>query len=894
MLTNLRQLGARLKAFFRGGDLDRDFAQEIETHLTLMTDDNIRRGLSPEEARRQAAIRLGAATSLQSQHRDARGFRFLDDLFQDVRFASRLMMKERWFSAAAIAAIALGIGANTVGFSIINASFIRSFNFDRADQIHAISWRPTHGMRLSASVLDLEDWRAQAHSFSAIGGSSFGAINISDDHAAPEQTQGSRVTANLFDVLHQRPLLGRGFMAGEDRAGAETVVIISYDLWTRRFDRDPGVLGRALKINGSPATIVGVMPQAMEFGENSGSKLWVPFVATEAQLAREVRPLSLFGRLADGVTRKQAATEIDAIAQRIIKDNPNQSQTVRGGMVETLNERFLNGAAPRMFIVIMTAVVFVLLIACANVANLLLSRAMYRAREVAVRYALGATRWRIVRQLLIESVTLATLGGIVGLGIAYYALRAFDAAIRATEAPWWLRFDVDYRVLFYVAAICIVTGIVFGIAPALQVSRENPADTLKDGARGTGNRRSGRFGSIMVVSELALTIVLLSGAGLMLRSFIELYATPPGFDVNGMTRMRMQLPPANYPTAEARRRFFEQLMPKVDAIPGVESAALTTAVPPRYHEAWRVVIDRSEQVDDDSRPYVGTVKVSPHYFDALRVGLTRGRDLAAADSVPGSANVVINQMLADKYFPGEDPLGRQLRFVPRRDNGALLETDAAFATPWRTIVGVVPTFQQGNDDDAFRDPIVYVPLLNAPDRTASLIIRSSLPPDSVMAAARAAVQSIDVDQPVFSIETLEQVIAGERSIYRIFSTLFAVLAAIGLTLSAVGIYGVIAYSVTQRTQEIGVRVAIGASRWDVAWLFLRKGLMQIGLSLAIGMPIAIGLGTLAQIPLVSIEPNDPLTMITIVVVMSAVALLACVLPARKAARVDPMVALRSE
>jgi predicted permease len=888
-MTALRHLLARLRALFHGADLDREFSQELESHLEMLTEENVGKGMTPSEARRLAAIRVGSATSLSARHRDVRGFRPVEELSQDLKFAARLLVKERWFSAAAIVAIALGIGANTVGFSMINASFIRSFNFERADRILAISWRPTRGFRLPASVLDLEDWRSQSRMFASIGGSSFGAINISDDRAAPEQTQGSRVTANLFDILRQRALIGRTFAAGEDRPGAEPVVIISYDLWSRRFDRDPGAVGRVLKINGSPATIIGVMPGGMEFGENAGSKLWTPFIPTEAQLSREVRPLSLFGRLADGATRQQAAAEIEAIAQRIIRDNPNQSKNVTGAKLETLNERYLNGPAPRMFIVIMTAVVFVLLIACANVANLLLSRAMYRTREVAVRYTLGATRWRIVRQLLIESVTLSGIGGVIGLVIAFYALGAFDTAIHATEAPWWLRFNVDYRVLFYVAAICVVTGVVFGIAPALQVSRENPGDTLKDGARGTaGNRRSGRLGGIMVVAELALTIVLLSGAGLMLRSFIALYAAPAGFEVNGLTRMRMQLPPANYPTPEARRQFFEQLMPKVEAIPGVQSAALTTAVPPNYHEAWRVVIDRSEQVADDQRPYVGTVKVSPHYFDALGVGVTRGRSIAPADGVPGTANVVINQMLADKYFPNEDPLGRQLRFVPRAD-----EPDAP-PQPWRTIVGVVPTFQQGNDDDAFRDPIVYLPLLGAPDRVASLMIRSSLPPGSVMAAVRVAVQSIDIDQPVFSIETLEQVLAGERSIYRIFSTLFAVLAAIGLTLSAVGIYGVIAYAVTQRTQEIGVRVAIGASRWDVAWLFLRKGLIQIGLALAIGMPIALALGMLARIPLVAIEANDPLTMIAIASLISGVALIACVVPARKAARVDPVIALRSE
>jgi predicted permease len=888
-MATITQFVARLRAFFRGGELDRDFSEEMTAHLEMATEENLRRGMTREQARRQAALRLGGATSLASRHREARGFRMLDDLSQDLKFAARLLIKERWFSAAAILAIALGIGANTVGFSIINASFIRSFNFERAEQIQAISWRPTRGRRLGASVLDLEDWRSQSRSFSAVGASTFGAINISDDRAAPEQTQGSWVTANLFDVLRQRPLLGRTFVAGEDRPGAEAVVIISYDLWTRRFDRAPDVIGRILKINGRPATIIGVMPEAMEFGENAGSKLWPPFIPTEAQLSREVRPLNVFGRLADGVTSEQAETEIDGIAQRIIKDNPNQSKNVIGAQVETLNERFLNGAAPRMFIVIMTAVVFVLLIACANVANLLLSRAVYRTREVAVRYTLGATRWRIVRQLLIESVTLASIGGIAGLFIAAYALRAFDAAIHATEAPWWLRFDVDYRVLFYVAAICVVTGVLFGIAPALQVSRENPGDTLKDGSRGTaGNRRSGRLGGIMVVAELALTIVLLCGAGLMLRSFIALYNKPAGFDTAGLTRMRMQLPPANYPTPDARRRFYEQLMPKIDAIPGVQSAALTTAVPPLIHEAWRVVIDRSEQIDDDRRPFVGTVKVSPRYFESLGVGVTRGRPLEAADAVPGTANIVINQMMADRHFPGEDPLGRQLRFVPRAD-----EPDAP-PQPWRTIVGVVPTFQQGSDDDAFRNPVVYLPLLYAPDRTASLMIRSSLPPDGVMAAVRAAVQSIDADQPVFNIETIERVMSGERSIYRIFSTLFGLLAAIGLTLSAVGVYGVIAYAVTQRTQEIGVRMAIGAGRWDVAWLFLRRGLIQIAIALAIGMPAALALGTLAQIPLVEIEPNDPLTMIAIAVVMSAVALIACVVPARKAARVDPITALRSE
>jgi putative ABC transport system permease protein len=885
MMTRLRHLSGRLTAFLRGADYDRDFAQELELHLELMTEDNISRGMPKDEARRQAAIRLGASSSLHSQHRDVRGFPLLEDLVQDVRFAGRLMMKDRWFSTAAIVAIALGIGANTVGFTIVNAAFIRGFSFERVEELHSVSWRPTRGRRLGSSVLDVEDW-SRAQSFHGLAASGFGAMNISDDHAAPEQTQGATITANFFDVLRQRPLLGRTFAEGEDRRGADPVVIIGYEIWTNRFDRDPNVIGRILRINGKPATIVGIMPERMKFPEDS--ELWVPFIPSDQMMTREVRPLSVFGRLKGGVTKEQAATEIEGIAQRIISEHPSQKNNVVGAQVETLLERFLNGAAPRMFVVIMGAVIFVLLIACANVANLLLSRAMYRSREVAVRYSLGATRWRIVRQLLIESVTLASLGGVLGLLIAAYGVQAFDAAIAASGAPYWLRFTIDYRVLAYVAAICVVTGVLFGLAPAMQVSRDNQHETLKEGARGSAlNRKAGRLGAIMAISELALTIVLLCGAGLMLRSFIALYAVPPGFDLNSLTRMRMQLPPAKYPDPESRARFFEQLLPRVSAIPGVQNASMTTAVPPLDHEQWRLIVAGTPDVDDERRPYVSTVSVSPNYFATLGIGVVRGRGIEPRDSGAGSSNVVINQLMADRFFSGESPLGRQVRFVPRRDEPGVTQ-------PWRTIVGVVPTIQQGNQNDAFHNPVVYRPFLQTPDRTSSLLIRSSLPPASVMAAVRSVVKELDADQPVFSIETIEHVFANERSIYRIFATLFAALAAIGLLLSAVGVYGVIAYAVTQRTQEIGVRMAIGARRWDVAWLFLRKGLLQLGVALGIGLPAAIGLGMAARLQLVEIEPTDPVTIVSVTIVLTVVALTACVLPARKAARIDPMMALRSE
>jgi putative ABC transport system permease protein len=895
MLASLKRFAARLRAAMRGHQLDREFADEMQLHLEMATEENIRRGMTPDEARRRAALRFGGPSSMQSLHRDARGFRVLDDLFQDLRFASRLMLKERWFTLAGVAAIALGIGANTVGFTIVNAAFLRGFPFPEADRIQAVSWRPERGNRDAMSFRDLEDFRSQSRSFSGIAAYSFEALNISDDHTAPEQTQGAWVTANHFDVLRQPPVIGRAFAAGDDQRNAEPVVIIGYEIWKHRFELNPNVLGRILRVNGQPATIVGVMPERMRFPTNMGSELWLPFIPSDAQLARDRRVLGAFGRLADGVNPDEAGREIDRIAQQIKAAHPDETKGLAGGQIETLVKRNLGGAARPMLITVMGAVIFVLLIACANVANLLLSRSMYRAREVAVRYALGATRWRIVRQLLIESIALSAIGGLLGLPLAMYAVRAFDAGIAASGAPWWLRFTMDYTVLMYVAAICVGTGILFGIAPALHVSSGNQADTLKEGGRGSfGARRANRFGNILIVGELALTVVLLCGAGLMMRSFVALYSSNPGFTVDGLSRMKMQLPPARYPTAESRARYFELLQPRLDAIPGLQGVAITTSPPPGTDAEWRFEIDGRTYAENDLRPWINTVSISPDYFDVLGVAMNRGRALTSADGAPGMENVVISQTMASRFFPGENPVGRRIRFVPRVLPGGLVSEDDPMARTWRTVVGVSSSFLQGASDEAFRSPVVYLPLRESAPRTTSVIVRSALPLEHVMTAVRSAVQSIDVDQPVFTIETIETILANERIIYKIFSTLFGVLAGIGLVLSAVGVYGVIAYAVTQRTQEIGVRMAVGASSWDVSWLFMRKGLMQLAISLALGLPAALALGAVAQFRLVDIEPSDPVTMIAITVVLTTVALIACVVPARRAARVDPMNALRSE
>jgi predicted permease len=881
-----RNLAARLRAVLHRSSADRDFEQELQSHVEMLTDDNIARGMAPDAARRAARLRVGSSTSLAMQHRDARGLPWLDDLLQDLGFAGRLIARDKWFSAAAIVVIALGIGANTVGFTIVNAAFFRGFGFDRADQLHIISWRPDRGRRIPSSYADFQDWRSQSHSFSAIGAYQFEALNIGDDHGPPQQTQGAHVTANLFDVLRETPVLGRGFTAGEEQRGADPVALIGYDLWTNRYGRDPNVIGRVLRVSGTPATIVGVMPEGMKFPDDS--ELWVPLIPTDARLARDARRLGVVGRLQDGIGEPQAEAEIDGIARRIIAADPDHTKGVIGGQVETLIERFMGGLARPMFITVMGAVSFVLLIACANVANLLLSRSIYRGREVAIRYALGATRSRIVRQLLAESIALSLLGGVIGLGLAVVGVDAWADAVRLAQPPYWLQFVIDYRVLAYVAAVCILTGVIFGIAPALHVSGDNHHDALKDGGRGNiGNRRAGRFGSGLVVAELALTVMLLCGAGLMVRSFVTLVTLDPGFEADGLVFMRMQLPPAKYPTADARARFFEQLQPRLDAIAGVTGSAITTSVPPLTDEAWRVEIDNRPPIDDERRPFVATVTVTPSYFDVLRAAMTRGRGFTPADGGPGSENVIISHVMAQRHFPGEDPIGRRIRFVPREDEPE--------PTPsWRTIVGVSAPILQGDTTEAFRSPVVYLPHRQNTPRTSSILIRSTLPPAQVLSAVQQAVQSIDHDQPVLSIETAAAAMAFEQLFHRIFSSVFGLLASIGLILSAVGVYGVMAYAVTQRTQEIGVRMAVGAGRAQVSWIFLKRCLWQLALGLAIGLPGALALGRLISFNLVEIEPSDPITMIGITVATVLVALASCLIPVRKAAKVDPVIALRAE
>jgi putative ABC transport system permease protein len=796
------------------------------------------------------------------------------------------MAKERWYTAAAVIALALGIGVNAFGFAILDAAFFRPLPFHDADRLLMVSWLNQPGRRVDVSYPELQEWRAQSRTFAGLAAYRDAAMNVSDDGAAAEEVRGAWVTANMFGLLGEQPLIGRDFAPGDEGRSAEAVAIIGYRLWQDRYAADPNVLGRVLRVNGQAATIVGVMPDEMRFPDHT--QLWVPVVATDAQEERTARIFTVCGRLRDGTTHKQAQAEFSGIAKQHAAAYSDAYKDIVGVRVETITDAFVGGLMRRMFITIMGAVIFVLLIACANVANLLLARSAYRAREIAVRMAMGATRWRVVRQLLVESVVLGVLGGSFGLFLTSAIVQLFDLAMADAGGPYWIRFTLNYAVFGYVAAICVLTAVLFGLAPSLHVSKANNHEVLKEGARGSaGHARLRWFSATMVVTEVALTIVLLGGAGLMIRSFVKLYSVDLGIDLDRLMTMSMRLPEAKYESGEARRAFFDQLEPRLSALPGVESVAVTTGVPPLDGGERLLEIDRAGSGSTQAR-FVSTVAISPQFFEVLRLPLVAGRTFAATDGAPGAETVVINERLAAQFFPGEDPIGRRVRFTQRQAIPGK-PTDV-----WRTIVGISPSIPQGSPQDLYLNSVVYVPYRQEAPSSASLLVRSALAPGVIMNAVRREVQAIDRDQPVFTIQTLEQRMSADRWPLRIFGSLFSVFAMIGLLLSAVGLYAVMAYSVAQRTQEIGVRMAVGAQAWHVWWLILKRGVIQLAIGVPIGLAGALAMGIVLERMLVDMTPGDPITLAGITAVLVLVSLAACVLPARRATRVDPMTALRAE
>ncbi len=817
-------------------------------------------------------------------------------IWEDVRFAARLLLKDKWFTLVAAVALALGIGVNATVFTFVNAVLIRGLPIPESNRAMAVSsFDRVRNRTAGVSYLDFRDWKDGSRSFELLGAYNGLVANVSDEGQPPERFQAAHMAAVNFQILGTQPTLGRSFNAGEDGRGADPVVVIGHGMWVNRYGSSPSIIGRSIRVNDVPTTVIGVMPEGFKFPFDND--LWLPLSMIQGlqEQPRNTRVLQVFGRLAPGVTREQAQSELANLARRIESENPETNKDIQPRL-QTFNESQNGGPIRAIFLTLMGAVAFVLLIACANVANLLLARSTNRAREISVRVALGASRGRVVRQLLIESVLLAAISGLAGLGIAVFGIRLFDRATQDVGRPYWIQFTMDGTVLGFFALICLGTGIIFGLAPALHVSKTDVNEVLKEGGRtGSAGIRSRRWTSALMVAELTLTVVLLAGAGFMIRNFLTMYRLDLGIDTSQLLTMNLALPDRKYPSLEQRLAFYERLEERLQGNPRIESVAITSNSPMGGGFLRKLEIDGKPLDQGQQAPNVTMLTIDPHYFDTIGLPVQRGRNLTGEDGMPGRESAIINQRFASLHFPNEDPIGR--RITLRMDLlGNAAPAGGIPTALTATIVGIVPNVRQRDFELPDPDAVTYLPFRTDPRGFMTLLVRSQGDPSAITPVLREEVRAIDADLPLFGIRTMDEGLAQARWPFRVFGSMFAIFALIALTLSAVGLYAVTAYAVSQRTQEIGIRMALGAQGNEVSWLFLRQSFEQLAAGLGLGVAGAVGVGILFSRTnlLVQNTAADPVTIGGIALLLGLVAVAASVLPARRATRLDPLIALRRD
>ncbi len=793
-------------------------------------------------------------------------------------------MKRPASTVVALVTLALGIGVNTAIFSAVDSILLRPLPLKDPERLVSI-WEQGLAQvhQNEVAPANFFDLRTQNQSFEGVGAHGPQDINLTGD-GEPERLNGVLVTANVLSILGVEPALGRTFLANEDQAGQERVVVLSDELWQRRFNRDASIVNRNITLNGESFTVVGVMPRGFFFPERD-TELWLPWAMEPEQASgRGDHYLRLVARLKSGTTLKQANADVASIAGRLATEYPRTNEGL-GFIVNTLHQDYVGDL--RLPILIMFAAVgLVLLIACANVANLLLAQATTRRREIAIRIALGARRWTIVRQLLVESLLLASAGGLLGVLGALWGVQALAKLLPETLSKLQT-VNVDARVLLFTFGVSLLTALIFGGLPALLAARAKPGQTLSDVARDVAGGTSGRYvRRVLVVSEVALAVVLLVGAGLLIRTFQLLRQVNTGFSTENMLTMRMVLPMPKYAKPEARRAFYDETLQRVKALPGVESAGMISFLPLSFNGMnFSFSVEGQASPGDMKLPFALYRVVSPDYFQAMGIPLQRGRFFDAHDSPDSPPVIVISRQLGERYWPGEDPTGKRLKIGP-------LDSP----NPWLTVVGVVSDVRQAG---LYGDPRMDIYAPYAQDRRAfiaprDLVLRTKGDAASVAAAVRQAVWSVDKDQPVSHVRMMDEVFAAAISQERFQALLLGLFAALALVLACVGLYGVISYAVAQRTHEIGVRMALGAQPVDVLRLVLRQGM---ALTFA-GLVVGIGVGLLATRVLTEmlygVTPRDPLTFVGVPALLLLVAFLACYIPARHATRIDPLVALRYE
>jgi len=819
--------------------------------------------------------------------------------WRDVKFGLRALVRNRAFTVVSLITLGLGIGANAAIFSVVNAVLLRPLPFPDAARI-VIVWKTEARRNITkgvASPAEYLDWRERNHTFAELAGWMAGYYNMAGS-AGPEQVLGVRATANLFDVFQVKPIAGRGFRPDEEQPGHDQVAILSYRLWQERFGGSSDALGRTLNVNDKPFTIVGVLPPGLNLSGKAGFQydVWMPFAFDRGNLDRDQHLLIVFGRLKRGVSLAQADADLKAIVRQLKQEYPaiDPESDVRVAGLQEESTRALRPALEML----LAAAGLVLLIACVNIANLLLSRASSRAREMAVRASLGARRGRLLLQLLTESVLLGLMGGIFGLLLAFGGLRLLPLLLPPAgsrlEIPYAQMIRIDPDVLVFTLLISIATGIAFGLAPAFQISQTRLSEALKEGGRGAaGGRRGNVLRNVLVVMEVGVSLLLLAGGGLLARSFLNVLSENLGYDPQNLLTAQISLPIYRYQTPAQFAAFFRQVDAQAGSLPGVVSAGMINYLPlsgwrgagfANFEIAGAAPRARGEEFTAECRV------IDANYPATMHIPLLKGRALSPSDAEQGQGVTLVNQALARQFFPGEDPIGKQIRFLPE-GRGPLAPV---LRDSWLTIVGVIGNTVEGEIGEP-KEPIFFLPYLQNPSRIMRLVIRTSAPPMSLAAAVRHEVEVVDKDQPVTDVKTMDDYVSAVASQRRLNMALVAFFAVLATVLAGAGIYGVMSYSVTQQVHDLGIRMALGAQPEDVLRLVVGQGMRLALLGIAAGLAggIFILRGMLATM-LFGLTTTDPVILGGTAVFIAGIALAACYLPARRATRVDPLTALRYE
>jgi putative ABC transport system permease protein len=809
----------------------------------------------------------------------------MTQLLTDVRSGLRMLVKYPTLSIVAIVTLGLGIGLSTTVFCVTNGGLFKGLPFPDADRIVAVvNTRPSQNQpQQPISVQDLVVWTDRQTSFEKFGAYFFAPMNLSTEEGRPERYSGGLLTVAAFEALGVQPILGRGFREGDDRIGAEPVVILGHDLWRDRYASSPDIVGKAIRASGVQRTVIGVMPD--RFGFPIREALWAPLVIQPNAQARGQGPnYQVIARLKPGVSIEEAKVQAATIAAQLEKEFPESNKGV-GADVLPYARTILGPEIYSLLYTMLGAGIGVLLIACVNVSNLLVARASLRRREVAVRMALGAGRHRVVRQHLTEVLVLATAGGAIGIVLSIFGMRWFTDAMSVNPPPFWISFELDYRVMVFVLGLIVLASVFAGTLPALHAARVSAATALKDDNRSSTSAQLGRFSSGLVIAELAVSCGLLIAAGLMIKSVVQLKNVQMPFAVENILTARVDLPRTNYPDIAASIRFFEQLLPKLQAVPGVESATLSDGLPAAGNGSISVQIEGKAYPKQSDYPLAREGIVTAGYFETFQTPILSGREFRPSDTATSQPVAVINQSFARTHFPNIDPIGHQMKRVRLNPN-----------EPWLTIVGVVPDLIMEGIGNNNASPVgYYIPIPQSDVANGVRIaIRTRGEPTTLTTLVRNAVASLDSDLAIYEVSTLRRVIERQTWFYTVFGTFFMTFGFCALFLAAAGLYGVMSFAVTQRTREMGVRSALGAQGLQLILLIMRKSIAQLAIGMALGLALALLASGFLQPVLYHVNPRDAAVFAGVIATLAAASLVASFLPARRVTKIDPVLALASE